>query len=132
MIFSIWYAPRENLIITGYYSYIDAKIDSPTEYKTYHGWWQSDFSFDDKTSYDSTTNCFNLMVNYRFSRNIALTGNLIYADSRSDFDQDVYRVNVGDFSKLKIERISFALGFDYFYIPPVSFYTDYNYRDYNQ
>ena len=131
MIFSIWFAPRENLIITGYYSYIDAKIDALTEYKTYHGWWQSDFSFDDKTSYDATTNCFNLMLNYRFHRNIALTSNVIYADSRSDFDADVYRVNVGDYSKLRIERISFALGLDYFYTPQLSFYTKYNYRDYN-
>lgn len=131
MIFSIWFAPRENLIITGYYSYIDAEIDAPTEYKTYHGWWQSDFSFDDDTSYDAKTNCFNLMLNYRFNENIAFTGNVIYADSRSDFDSDVYRVNVGDFSNLTIERINAALGIDYFYNPRLSFYTKYNFRDYN-
>ena len=71
------------------------------------------------------------MLNYRFHRNIALTSNVIYADSRSDFDADVYRVNVGDYSKLRIERISFALGLDYFYTPQLSFYTKYNYRDYN-
>jgi predicted porin len=131
MIFSIWFAPRENLIITGYYSYIDTEIDSPAEYKTYHGWWQSNFSFDDGTSYDAKTNCFNLMLSYRFNENIALTGNVIYADSRSDFDSDVYQVNIGNFSNLTIERIAAGLGIDYFYNPRLSFYTKYNYRDYN-
>ena len=131
LLLSVWFAPRDNLILTAYYSWTDTDIDTQTAYDTYHGVWLSDFSRDNRTSYHARTNCYNLNVTYRFLKNIALLANFIYTDAHSDFDADVYTTNVGSFSDLKIERADASLGVDYRYKPNLSFYTKYNYRDYN-
>ena len=131
MIFSMWYAPRDNLILVGSYGMIHNEIDTRSAYKTYHGVWLTDFSTNTRTVYDDRSNYYNLMVNYRFARNIALVSNLTFADSQSDFDASVYNNNVGEFSDLKIERLDASLGIDYLYKPNLSFYSKYNYRDYN-
>ena len=68
---------------------------------------------------------------YKPEETVVLEDDYLPDEHDSDFDSDIYGVNVGEFSKLKIERISFALGLDYFYTPRLSFYTKYNYRDYN-
>ena len=129
--FSVWFAPRDNLILTGSYSLIDTDIDTRTAYKTYHRENQLAFLYDDSMPYDDTSNCYNFTINYRFSRKVALISNLTYIDSRSDFDSRVYGVNVGKFSDLHIERWDASIGLDYLYKPYLSFYTKYNYRDYN-
>ena len=131
LLLSVWFAPRDNLVVTGYYSWTDTDIDARTSYKTYHGVWLSDFSRENRTPYRARTNCYNLNVTYRFVENIALIANAIYTDARSDFDADVYTTDVGSFSDLKIERVDAVLGIDYLYKPNLSFYTKYNYRDYN-
>ena len=130
LIFSIWCAPRDNLIITGSYSLIDTDIETRSAYKTYHRMELSDFLFDNSVPYDDRSNCYNLTLNYRFSRRIALISNLTFTDSNADFDSRIDR-NVGQFSDLTIERLDASIGLDYLYKPYLSFYTKYNYRDYN-
>lgn len=129
-ILSIWYAPRDNLILTGSYSLISTDIDARSAYKTYHQNDLSAFLFED-IPYDDRSQCYHVMVNYRFSRSIALTTNFTFADSNSDFDSNVYGSNVGQLSDLDIERIDTSIGLDYLFKPNLSFYTKYNYRDYN-
>ncbi|MBW1855291.1 MAG: hypothetical protein JRJ00_11550 [Deltaproteobacteria bacterium] len=65
--FSVWFAPRDNLILTGSYSLIDTDIDTRTAYKTYHRENQLAFLYDDSMPYDDTSNCYNFTINYRFS-----------------------------------------------------------------
>jgi hypothetical protein len=129
--FSIWYAPRDNLILTGSYSLIDTSVDTRSAYKTYHVSDLSAVLFDNHIPYDDRSSCYHVMVNYRFNRNIALTTDFTFTDSNSDFDSSVYGSNVGQFSDLDIERIDTTIGLDYLYKPYLSFYTKYNYRDYN-
>ena len=130
LIFSIWCALRDNLILTGSYSLIDTEIETRSAYKTYHGRKLTDFFFDDSVPYDDRSHCYNLTLNYRFSRNIALISNLTFTDSNADFDSRIDE-NIGQFSDLNIERVDASIGLDYLYKPYLSFYTKYNYRDYN-
>jgi len=127
MMFSLWYAPRDNLIITGSYSQIDTEIKTRTNYKTYH----SIDLYDERLRYDDRSHCYNLALNYRFSRSIALVSNFTFTDSKSDYDSSIYSSNVGEFSDLNVERVDASIGLDYIYKPYLSFYTKYNYRDYN-
>jgi hypothetical protein len=129
--FSVWFAPRDDLILTGSYSLIDTDIDTRTAYKTYHRENLLAFLYDNGIPYDDTSNCYNFTINYRFSRKVALISNFTYIDSRSDFDSLVYGVNIGKFSDLHIERWDASVGLDYLYKPYLSLYTRYNYRDYN-
>ena len=131
LMFSIWYAPRDNLILTGSYSLIDTDIDTRSAYKTYHRRDFSAFLFDDHMPYDAISNCYQFVLNYRFNRNLALTTDFTYIDSISDFDSNVYGSNVGQLSDLHIERIDTSIGLDYLYKPYLSFYTNFNFRDYN-
>lgn len=130
MIFSMWFAPRDNLIITGSYSLIDTEIETRSAYTTYHMGSLASL-LDNSVPYDDRSNCYNLSINYRFTRKLALVSNLIFTDSNADFDSRVYSSNVGQFSDLTIERLDTAIGLDYLYKPYLSFYTKYNYRDYN-
>jgi hypothetical protein len=131
MMLSLWYAPRENLTITGSYGLIDTEIDTRTAYRTVHGVWQSDITIDDYAPYDDRSNCYNLLLNYRFLPNLALNSNLTFTDSRADFDSRVYDDNVGEFSDLNIERLDASFGLDYLYKPSINLYAKYNLRDYN-
>jgi len=128
---SVWYAPRENLILTGSYSLVDTDIDTRSAYKTYHRNDLSAFLFDDRMPYDALSNCYQFVVNYRFNRNLALTTDFTYINSKSDFDSNVYGSNVGQLSDLHIERINTSVGLDYLYKPYLSFYSKFNFRDYN-
>ena len=131
MMVSIWYAPRENLMITGTYGLIDTEIDTQTTFKTIHGVRLTDITSDNHVPYDDQSNCYNLLINYRFRPNLALSSNLTFTDSSADFDSRVYDNNVGEFSDLSIERLDASFGLDYLYKPSISFYAKYNLRDYN-
>jgi len=131
MMFSVWFAPKDNLILTGSYSLIDTEIDTRSAYKTYHRNGALDFLFDDSVPYDDRSNCYNLNLNYRFSRKVALISDFTFTDSNADFDSRVYGDNIGQYSDLHIERLDISIGLDYLYKPYLSFYTKYNYRDYN-
>lgn len=131
MILNIWYAPSDNLILTGSYSLIDTDIDTRTLYKTYHRESLSDFRLDNSVPYDDTSHCYSLTANYRFSRRIALVSNFTYIDSNADFDSRIYDQNIGEYSDLHIERLDASIGLDYLYNPHLSFYSRYNYRDYD-
>jgi hypothetical protein len=131
MIFSIWFAPSDRLMLTGSYSVIDTDINTRSVYKTYHREGLSDFLLDRSISYDDRSNCYNLTLNYRFSRKIALISNLTFTDSNADFDSRIDNKNIGQFSDLHIERLDASIGMDYLYKPNLSFYSKYNYRDYN-
>ena len=131
MIFSVWFAPRDNFIITGSYSLINTEIDTRSSYKTYHIGGPLAFLFDNSVPYDDRSHCYNLTLNYRFSRKLALITNLTFTDSNADFDSRVYGNNIGQFSDLNIERVDTSVGLDYLYKPYLSFYAKYDYRDYN-
>lgn len=131
MMLNLWYAPRENLTITGSYGLIDTEIDARTAYRTVHGVWLSDLTTDNRAPYDDRSNCYSLLINYRFRPNLALSTDLTFTDSRADFDSSVYGTNVGEFSDLNIERLDASIGLDYLYKPSISFYAKYNFRDYN-
>jgi hypothetical protein len=131
MIFSIWFAPSDRLMLTGSYSVIDTDINTRSVYKTYHREGLSDFLLDRSIPYDDRSSCYNLTLNYRFSRKIALIGNLTFTDSNADFDSRIDNSNIGQFSDLHIERLDASIGMDYLYKPNLSFYSRYNYRDYN-
>jgi hypothetical protein len=131
MMISLWYAFRDNLILTGSYSLIDTDIDTRTAYKNYHGVWRSDYLFDRSTPYNDRSNCYHLTLNYRFSRTVACVGSVMLTDSNADFDSSIYDNNIGEFSDLNIERLDTSLGMEYFYKPNLTFYARYNYRDYN-
>jgi hypothetical protein len=131
MMMSLWFAPRENLTITGSYGLIDTEIDTRTTYKTFHGVWLSDITLDDHAPYDDRSSFYSLLLNYRFLPNLALSSNLTFTNSRADFDSTVYDNNVGEFSDLNIEQLDASLGLDYLYKPSISFYAKYNLRDYN-
>jgi len=128
--FSIWYALKDNLILTGSYSLIDTEIETRAVYKTYHRRRLTDFLFDYNLPYDDKSHCYNFTLNYHFRRNIALTANLSFIDSSADFDSRIDR-NIGRFSDLNIERVDSSIGLNYLYKPYLSFYAKYNYRDYN-
>lgn len=128
---SIWYAPRENVTVTGTYGLIDTRIDASTAYRTVHGVWLSDITADDHVPYDGRSNFYSLLLNYRLLPNLALSSTLSFTDSRADFDSSVYDTNVGAFSDLTIERLDASFGLDYLYKPSISFYATYNLRDYN-
>jgi len=131
MMVSIWYAPRENLMITGSYGLIETEIDAQTAYKTVHGVRLADITSDNHVPYDDRSNCYNLLISYRFRPDLALSSNLTFIDSRSDFDSSLYDNNVGEYSDLSIERLDASFGLDYLYKPSISFYAKYNLRDYN-
>jgi len=131
MMFSIWFAPIDKLMITGSYSLIETEMETRSIYKTYHRRGPLDYLSDNSTNYDDKSQCYNLAVNYRFTRNIALVSNLTFNDSHADFDSRVYGSNIGELSDLNIENVDASIGIDYLYKPNLSFYTKYNYRDYN-
>jgi hypothetical protein len=131
MMFSIWLAPVDNLIITGSYSLIDTDIKTRSFYKIYHRKNLSDILLDNSLPYDDRSHCYNLTINYRFSRKLAIISNLTFTDSNSDFDSLINDKNVGEFSDLNIQRLDASMGVDYFYKPNIAFYSRYNYRDYN-
>ncbi len=132
MIFSMWYAPNDRLMLTASYSLIDTDIDTRAIYKTYHRSGSlSDYLFDRSVPYDDSSHCYNLTINYRLSKRVALTGSATYVDSSADYDSYINTKNIGKFSDLNIERLDTALGLDYLYKPNLSFYTRYNYRDYD-
>jgi len=131
MMFSLWFAPRENLTLTGTYGFIDTGIDASAAYRTVHGVWRSDITSARRVPYDDRSNFYNLLLNYRLRPNLALSGNLTFTDSRADFDSRVYDNNIGEFSDLNIERIEASFGLEYLYKPSINFYARYNVRDYN-
>jgi hypothetical protein len=131
MMFSIWFAPIDKLMITGSYSVIETEMETRSIYKTYHRGGPLDYLFDNSTNYNDKSQSYNLTVNYRFTRNIALVSNLTFNDSHADFDSSVYDSNIGELSDLNIENVDASIGLDYLYKPNISFYTRYNYRDYN-
>jgi hypothetical protein len=131
MMFSLWFAVRDNLILTGSYSLIDTDIDVRTAYKNYHGVWLSDYLLDRSTPYDDRSNCYHLTANYRFSRSVSFVSSVTITDSNADFDSSIYNNNIGDFSDLNIERLDTSLGMEYLYRPNLTLYSKYNYRDYN-
>lgn len=130
MMFSIWFALRDNLILTGSYSLVDTEIETRSAYKTYHRGGLFDFSFDNTVPYDDRSHWYNLTLNYRFSRKITLISDLTFIESSADFDSRIDG-NIGQFSDLHIERVDASIGLDYLYKPYLTFYTKYNYRDYN-
>ena len=132
MMFSLWYAPSDRLMLTGSYSIIDTDIDARAFYKTYHrGGSLSDYLLDSSVPYDDASHCYRLTLNYRLSRQIAVTGSFTYVDSNADFDSSLYDKNIGRYSDLNIERLDAAVGVDYLYTSRISFYSRYNYRDYD-
>jgi hypothetical protein len=129
-VLSLWYSPTETLVFTGSYNLIDSEIDTRRSTKTYHVRDLKDILVEEMP-YDDRSQTFLISANYRWTPQLALTGDLRYTDSRSDFDAQEFSSNVGDFSKHHIEQIGGSLELDYIYGKRMTFFAKYAYRQYN-
>ncbi len=130
-VISLWYMPFERMTLTGTFTLIDAKVDTPATFKTYHAHGLDSLFLFDEVPYDDRSRSYYMAVSYQLNPRLSLTGDIAYTASNADFDVRLDSQNVGDLSDLDIDQLETSLGIIYLYNKRLVFYAKYMYREYD-